>query len=115
MVAWRNLAVIRGNASIRYFRTFTSDVPAEWVERPTRAYMNLLEIPVLFYLACVLMLVTGKFDSTQVALAWVFVLARCVQAFIHIGFNYVLLRFTAFLAGSVTLAVLWTRFTAQNL
>jgi len=115
MVAWRNLAVIRGNASIRYFRTFTSDAPAEWVERPTRAYMNLLELPVLFYVACALMLVTGKFDSTQVALAWVFVLTRCVHAFIHIGFNYVPLRFAAFLAGSVTLAVLWIRFAAQNL
>jgi len=115
MVAWRNLAVIRGNASIRYFRTFTSDAPAEWVERPTRAYMNLLELPVLFYGACALMLVTGKFDSTQVALAWVFVLTRCVHAFIHIGFNYVPLRFAAFLAGSVTLAVLWIRFAAQNL
>ncbi len=91
MVAWRNLAVIRGNASIRYFRTFTSDAPAEWVERPTRAYMNLLELPVLFYGACALMLVTGKF------------------------FNYVPLRFAAFLAGSVTLAVLWIRFAAQNL
>jgi hypothetical protein len=115
MVVWRNLAVIRGNASVRYFQTLTSDAPAEWVERPTRAYMNLLELPVLFYVACALMLVTGKFDSTQVALAWVFVATRCVHAFIHIGFNYVPLRFAAFLAGSVTLAVLWTRFAAQNL
>src|ERR1700752_4618847 len=42
MVAWRNLAVIRGNASQRYFRSYASDAPAEWVERPARAYMNLL-------------------------------------------------------------------------
>jgi hypothetical protein len=115
MVAWRNLALIRGKASVRYFQAFTSDAPAEWVERPTRAYMNLLEAPVLFYVACALMLATGKFDSTQVALAWVFVLTRCVHAFIHIGFNYVPLRFAAFFAGSVALAVLWTRFAAQNL
>jgi len=45
----------------------------------------------------------------------VFVLARCVHALVHIGFNYVPLRFTAFLAGSVTLAILWARFAAQNL
>ena len=89
--------------------------PAEWVERPARAYMNLLEAPILFYVACALMLVTGKFDGTQVVLAWVFVLTRAVHAFIHIGFNYVPLRFTAFMAGSLTLAVLWARFAAQNL
>jgi len=115
MVGRRNLAVINGNVSLRYFRTYTSDAPAEWVERPTRAYMNLLEAPVLFYVACALMLATGRYDSIQVILAWVFVAARCVHAFIHIGFNYVPLRFAAFFAGSLTLAVLWTRFAMQNL
>ena len=76
---------------------------------------DLLELPVLFYIACAFMLATGKFDRTQVALAWVFVLTRFVHAFIHIGFNYVPVRFAAFLAGSVTLAILWIRFAAQNL
>jgi len=115
MAAWRNLAVIRGNVALRYFRSYASDWPAEWVERPAKAYMNLLELPVLFYVACALMLVTGKFDGAQIVLAWVFVFARCVHAFIHIGFNYVPLRFAAFFAGSVTLGVLWARFAAQNL
>jgi hypothetical protein len=115
MVVWRNLAVIRGRVALRYFRSYASDAPAEWIERPTRAYMNLLELPVLFYVACALMLATGKFDGVQIALAWVFVLIRCIHAFIHIGFNYVPLRFAAFFAGSVTLGVLWVRFAAQNL
>src|SRR3954463_5380134 len=110
MVIWRNLAVLRGRRALRYFRSYASDAPAEWIERPARAYMNLLELPVLFYVACALMLATGKFDGVQIALAWVFVLIRCIHAFIHIGFNYVLLRFTAFFAGSVTLRVLWVRF-----
>jgi hypothetical protein len=115
MVAYRNVAVVRGAASLRYFQSFTADKPAEWVERPARAYMNLLEIPVLFYVVCLLMLTTGRFDSVQVSLAWIFVIARYVHAFIHIGFNYVPLRFAAFLAGTVTLAVIWTRFAEQNL
>jgi hypothetical protein len=115
MVAYRNVALIRGAASARYFRTFTTDQPAEWVERPTRTYMNLLELPVLFYVVCLLMLTTGRFDSVQVLLAWVFVITRYLHAFIYIGFNYVPLRFVAFLAGVLTLAVMWTRFAEQNL
>lgn len=115
MGVYRNVAVIRGAVPARYFRSFTADPPAEWVERPARAYMNLLELPVLFYVVCLLMLATGRFDSIQVSLAWVFVIARYVHAFIHIVFNYVPLRFAAFLAGVVTLAVIWTRFAAQNL
>ena len=115
MVVYRNLALIRGAVSPRYFQTFTADKPAEWVERPARTYMNLLELPVLFYVACLLMLTTGRFDSVQVSLAWVFVMTRYVHAFIYIGFNYVPLRFVAYLTGVFTLAVIWTRFAEQNL
>ena len=115
MVVYRNVAFIRGTASERYFQTFTADKPAEWVERPTRTYMNLLELPVLFYVVCLLMLTTGRFDSVQVSLAWVFVMTRYVHAIIYIGFNYVPLRFAAFLTGVFTLAVIWTRFAEQNL
>ena len=48
-------------------------------------------------------------------MAWVFVITRYVHAFIYIGFNHLLLRFTAFLTGVITLAVIWTRFAGQNL
>jgi hypothetical protein len=115
MAVYRNIAVIGGAASARYFKAFTADEPPEWVERPARAYMNLLELPVLFYVVCLLMLTTGKFDSAQVSLAWIFVAARYVHAVIHIGLNHVPLRFAAFLAGVITLAVIWTRFAEQNL
>jgi hypothetical protein len=114
-VVYRNVAIIRRAASERYFRTFTDDKPAEWVERPIRTYMNLLELPVLFYVVCLLMLTTGRFDPVQVSLAWVFVATRYAHAFIYIGFNYVPLRFAAFLTGVITLAVIWTRFAGQNL
>jgi hypothetical protein len=115
MIVYRNLAVIRGAASQRYFRTFTDDKPAEWVERPARTYMNLLELPILFYVVCLLMLTTGKFDPTQVSLAWVFVITRYAHTFVYIGFNYVPLRFAAFLTGVLTLVVIWARFAEQNL
>jgi hypothetical protein len=109
-VVYRNVALVRGAASVRYFKAFTADIPAEWIERPARTYKNLLELPVLFYLVCVLMLTTGRFDSVQVSLAWVFVMTRYVHAFIYIGFNDVAFRFAAFLTGVLTLAVIWTRF-----
>jgi hypothetical protein len=114
MVVVRNLAVARGQASVRFYRAYVGDTPPEWVERPARAFMNLLEVPVLFYLVCVLMLVTGKWDGTQVVLAWVFVAIRAVHAAIHIGVNRVPLRFAAYLAGCLTLGVIWIRFATQS-
>ena len=115
MVVYRNVAIIRGAASVRYFQTHTAEAPAEWVERPARAYMNLLELPVLFYVVCLLMLVTGRFDAVQVSLAWLFILIRYAHAIVHIGFNYVPLRFAAFASGAITLGVLWARFASLNL
>lgn len=115
MVIFRNLAFIRGKVSERYFRTFTVDSPPEWVERPTRAYMNLLELPILYYVACLLMLVTQKFDAVQISLAWLFVFTRCAHALIYIAFNYVPLRFVSYLSGVITLGILWARLAEQSL
>ena len=69
----------------------------------------------LLLVFALLMLATGRFDFVQISLAWVFVVARTVHAFVHIAFNYVPLRFAAFVGGVVTLAVIWTRFAQQNL
>ena len=110
MVVVRNTAVFRGLASVGYYRGYTGTAPPEWIERPARAFMNLLEVPVLFYLVCVLMLVTQRFDATQVTLAWTFVAIRVAHAAIHITWNDVRVRFAAYLAGCLVLAVLWFRF-----
>lgn len=113
MFAFRNVAVIRRIASIDYYRTYTNGVPPEWVERPARAFMNLLEVPVLFYLVCVLMLQTQRWDSVQLSLVWLFVASRYVHAMVYIGLNYVPLRLAAYVTGCITLTVIWWRFASE--
>jgi len=112
MFAYRNGAVMRGAASLRYYKTYTTDTPPEWVERPARAFMNLLEVPLLFYVVCVLMLQTARWDSVQLSLAWLFVASRYLHALVYIGLNDVPLRFAAYAMGCITLAVLWWRFAS---
>lgn len=110
MFVFRNVAVARGFASIRYYQTYGADAPPEWVERPARTFMNLLEIPLLFYVVCILMLQTGQWDSVQVSLAWLFVGTRFLHALVYIGVNYVPLRLAMYLMGCITLGVMWWRF-----
>jgi hypothetical protein len=112
MFAYRNVAVARGIASIGYYRAYADNAPPEWVERPARTFMNLLEVPVLFYVVCILMLQTRTWDGTQVSLAWVFVALRAVHAAVYIGLNFVPLRLATYLMGCITLAVMWCRFAA---
>jgi hypothetical protein len=112
MFVFRNVAVARGIASIGYYKAYGDGAPPEWVERPARTFMNLLEVPVLFYVVCILMLQTGAWDGVQVSLAWLFVALRCVHAAIYIGLNFVPLRLVTYLMGCITLAVIWCRFAA---
>lgn len=110
MFVFRNIAVARGVAAIRYYQIYGGDAPPEWVERPARTFMNLLEVPVLFYVVCLLMLQTGQWDGVQVSLAWLFVGLRFLHAAVYIGLNYVPLRLATYVMGCVTLAVIWCRF-----
>jgi hypothetical protein len=110
MVVVRNGTIMRGITNPSYYRDYHSGAPPEWVERPARTFNNLLQVPTLFYVICLLMMVTGELDEVQITLAWVFVAMRFVHAFIYIGWNYVPYRFAAWVAGCITLGVTWARF-----
>lgn len=113
MAIFRNYAVIRGAAKLQYFRSYASQAPEEWVERPARAFKNLLELPLLFYLLCLLILQTGSLDSVQLSLAWLFVGLRYAHSLWHITVNYVPVRFALYAMGFLTLSIMWVRFATQ--
>jgi len=108
MVLARNVAVVRGAASVRYYADYHSDVPDERIERPARTFNNLMQVPTLFYVVCLLMLVTRKTDAAQVWLAWTFVAFRAAHALVYA----VPYRFAVWTASFLALAVLWYRFGA---
>jgi hypothetical protein len=110
----RNLAVFRGTVSQRYYRDYVSDPPGEKLERPARAFDNLLQVPMLFYAACALMIASGVVDSVQVKLAWLYTALRALHAVAYIGWNRLAYRFALFGASCIVLGVLWTRFAMQS-
>lgn len=86
----------------------SGNVPDE-VRLPNRNYMNLLELPVLFYIACLTAYVTGKVDAWTLGLAWGFVALRIAHSLVHLTYNNVFHRLRAFGASVVVLAALWVR------
>ncbi len=75
------------------------------------AYSNQFELPVLFYLLFIILLITGGRNAgPYLLLAWGFVLMRYVHAFIHVTSNNVIRRFYAFLGSAVTLLSMWGLF-----
>ena len=75
-----------------------------------RNYMNLLEIPLLFYAVCLAMFVTQTVDALAVNLAWGYVALRLVHSVIHISYNNVIHRLSAFALSNFVLVALWIVF-----
>jgi hypothetical protein len=72
-----------------------------------RNYMNLLELPMLFYVVCIVLYVTAGASTTTTALAWAFVVLRIAHSLIHLTYNHVIHRLTVFALSSTVLTVLW--------
>ena len=72
-----------------------------------RNYMNLLELPVLFYVVCLIIYVTGSVSWLKVDLAWAFVLFRGLHTLIHLTINRVLVRLVMFSVSAFVLMILW--------
>jgi hypothetical protein len=84
----------------------SASVPPQ-VRIPNRNYMNLLEAPMLFYVACMLLFVTSGVTSAAVMLAWVYVALRVVHSVIHLTYNRVQHRLVAFAMSNAVLVALW--------
>src|SRR2546421_221543 len=94
--ARRFLAVYRRQVSPRDFALGESArVPAE-VAIVNRNFMNLLEMPVLFYVACLVAHVSRQVNGTVLALAWVYVGLRVCHTLVHLSFNNVRHRLVVF-------------------
>jgi hypothetical protein len=115
MALVRNLSVLLGRASVRYYQTYATDTPPDWIERPARTFNNLMEVPTLFYVVCALMIATRQIDPVQVTLAWLFAGTRAVHALVYIFWNRVSIRFAMYTASCLTLGVMWARFGASVL
>ena len=100
-------AALRGRVSPTDFRFGESaNVPAG-VCIPNRNYMNLLELPVLFYVVCLLLYATRQHESVALFLAWAYVALRVAHSIVHLTYNNVIHRLIVFAISNTVLLVLW--------
>jgi len=77
---------------------------------PANCFKNLFEVPVIFYVICVFITITGSADSFYGNLAWAYVALRAAQASVHCTYNNVMHRFYAYLVSCLVLWVMVIRF-----
>jgi hypothetical protein len=78
-----------------------------------RSLINQFELPVLFFLVCVLFYVTAGVNHAVVAVAWLFVLSRFAHAYVHVTSNRLRVRQRLFVTGFVVNSVLWGLFAVH--
>ena len=79
------------------------------------SFSNQFELPVLFYVLTILAYVTHHAGTLFVVLAWVFVIFRVFQAYVHVTNNKVRLRGAFFGISALVLAIMWIVFIVQIL
>jgi hypothetical protein len=83
------------------------------ISQPADNFNNLLEVPVLFYLAALLIWLLQLTDGFYLILAWGYVVLRYAHSAIHITYNRVMHRFAAFAASCLVLLAMWARLAAD--
>jgi hypothetical protein len=79
------------------------------------SFSNQFELPLLFYVLTILEWVTRHAGYAFVVLAWIFVICRVLQAYVHVTDNKVRLRGAFYSVGAVVLMVMWLIYIVEVL
>jgi len=104
-----------GNLKIEFFELYDGTGAPPDVTKTTRHLSNLFEMPILFYVACLTAFVLGLDSALLIYLGWGYVIARGIHAFIHLTYNKVVHRITAFMLSNVMVMTMWGIIIIQSI
>jgi hypothetical protein len=106
---YRFRAGYAGQVTYHDFKYGESDRVPPQVRIPNRAFMNLLQVPVLFYVVCVTMYLAQGVTAAFVGLAWGYFALRVAHSLVHLSYNKVRHRLLVFGASNVVVVVMWVQ------
>jgi len=103
----RFMSVKNGDVDPRYFKLLSGYTPPENIVKLGRNFSNLFEVPVLFYVLGIILLILDINSNLMLGLAWAFVILRIAHSIIHITYNHPIHRFLVFLSSSILVLIMW--------
>ncbi len=85
----------------------TGDIPGG-TSNPN--FADLLEMPVLFYVICLMALVTHRVDLTMLWLAWAYVVIRALHSLVHLTYDNRVHRTLLFALSNFAILAMWVFF-----
>ncbi len=106
--------VSAGNLKIGFFELYDGTGAPSDVTKTTRCLANLFEMPTLFYVACLTALLLKLDGALLVYLGWGYVVLRGIHAYIHLSYNKVYHRLTAFMLSNFLVIAMWVIIIIQG-
>jgi hypothetical protein len=78
-------------------------------------FNNLLQMPLLFYVLCLVLTQAGETGGVWVGGAWAYVVLRVLHSAVQITYNRVMHRFYVWTLSNLVLFALWAGFAARVL
>ena len=107
-------AVLSGEVHIKHFRLFDAGITPK-LQAVAQHYKNMFEMPVLFYLLCILLIITDAAAPLDIQFAWGFVIFRILHSLIRIPNTNVHPRFSFFIGSYIMLVGGWINFSLKYL
>ncbi len=118
ILAWIRLFMVRipamqkANVDIKIVRSQKmKELLPEEANIPSEHFVNLFEVPVLFYCLSVFLFITHSITPFYVYGCFTYVGLRYLHSFIHLGYNNVMHRFIIYLLSCLVLWLMWINFT----
>ena len=103
----RHIAVLRDGLNPSFFKHNRGGKPPEYLLRSEDHYVNIYEQPVLFYVVCILIYISGQADPFLLGLAWAYIGSRILHGIVHLHYNRITWRRNAFYLSSLVLFSQW--------
>ena len=109
--------VVKKNVRLSQFRIYEGEFP-DRLRSARQQYQNMFEIPILFYLLCLLQIFFNNYTQIDILLAWGFVIFRVLHFFIRIQNQKnvnIMPRTIVFVISLVFLTIAWIKFMFNTL
>ena len=107
-------STLTGKVHIKQFRIYDGGFP-KYFQSARQHYKNMFEMPILFYILCILLIINNNYTQFDVIIAWGFVLFRILHSLARIPNRDVNLRFGLFTGSFIMLVIGWINFSLKYL
>ena len=100
-------AIKKWDVKYGFFKTYEGNSP-DYLQAARDHYKNIFQLPILFYVWTIFVVIMGKIDTLDLTLAWLFVGSRYVHSGIRIiDHTRLLYRSSVFIIGWFVLLLAW--------